>query len=269
MTVSAWVRQCVRGFDRACVGVTECGCVQVVMSRVGSGVSFRGVTSETRSTVVVVEGLKTGTPYLFKVTSRVAGRTPMEPVGSNVLTAFASGLSQPATNVTVESTGSSQVTLAWSPPPGGMPVVYRIVRAPAGSTAWVCPVEVHTYDLGVPTRVTLTELSPLSAYDFRLYTGSLQGFETTGVGVTGVQPVGPPSGLAIRGVSSDAITVQWLPPASAVDPAAYRLAYTLGGETRTLADVVHWGGQDATQSALIRPVLPQLYLLQVSSLSLI
>ena len=236
---------------------------QIWMSGLFSDLAFRPVSEESQLSTIRVEGLKTWVQYRFIVKSRVKGRTPYDYDGSAVLIAFASGLDSPPTGLSVVYTTSTQIKLTWNPPAFGKPTGYKVLRSAAGLNSFGYPVEAETSD------VIITELMGVSVYDFKVFAESFQGYETIGSKVlTGIQPVDVPRDLTIRGVSTSSLTLQWLPPRLGLNPQAYRIIYTFNRITKSIADVVHYGGDDAEQSALVSSLGPGVFEFQVFSKSM-
>lgn len=108
---------------------------------------------------------------------------------------------------------------------------------------------------GGTTAATVTGLADDAVYDFRVFAGSFAGYEGEGSNVvSGVQPVGRPVDLSVRGVSRDAATLDWKPPNQGINPSFYRIQYMLENVVTEIADVRHFGGSSATQSALLNPL---------------
>lgn len=108
---------------------------------------------------------------------------------------------------------------------------------------------------GGTTATTVTGLADDAVYDFRVFAGSFAGYEEEGSNVvSGVQPVGRPVDLSVRGVNRDAATLDWKPPNQGINPSFYRIQYTLENVVTEIADVRHFGGSSATQSALLNPL---------------
>ena len=240
---------------------------QVWMSGLDSTLASRPVSEETQLSTVRVEGLKTWVPYRFLVKSKVRGRTPYD-LGSAVLIAFASGMTSPPVEPKVLYTSSSQARLSWNQTTTGIPVAYKVLTSDSGKNSFGYPVEIIRSKVG-QNEVTITELADNRSYDFKVFASSFQGYESTGSDVVAkVQPVDVPRDLSIRGVSTDSLTLQWLPPRLGLNPQAYRVVYTYNGMQKAIADVVHYGGDDAEQSALISSLAPGVYSFQVFSKSL-
>jgi hypothetical protein len=225
--------------------------------------AYRAASSETQETFIRVEGLAKGLPYNFKVFSKTQGRTPFEYSGSNVYRAMPAGLSAAPKDLQVVATSRSTVLLTWQAGDAEPPVRYKILRSVDGSSDFAYPQDIEMLR-GSPNSVLLTDLSDSSEYAFKIFAGNFNGFEEGGSEVIEkIQPVGRVRELSIRGVSDSSVTIDWLPPEYGRTPSHYQLQYTLGDTQTKIADVQHLGGNRATQSALLTPLVKREYKLRV------
>lgn len=235
---------------------------RVLMS---SGLAFRAASSETTSTTTKVQGLAEGLPFNFKVVSKIAGRTPFEFLGSNVVRALPSDFAPPPSNLTCIATSATDVRIQWGQQQAG-PVRYKVeYRTSGGDFGYPQDVEILA---GASRDTFVTGLDPSKSYDFKVYSGSFRGYESSGSNIlSGVQPVGKPKGLAVRGVSRESATIDWKPPGQGQLPQSYRIEYVLSDVVTQIADVQHLGGSLATQSALITPLQQAKHTMRVFSRS--
>lgn len=235
---------------------------RVLMS---SGLAFRPASSETTSNVAKVQGLATGLAFNFKVVSKTTGLTPYEFVGSNVVRALPSDFAPPPSNLTCIATSATDVRISWDQEEAG-PVRYRVEYRPSGGT-FGYPQDVEIL-AGAGLDTYVTGLDPTRSYDFKVYSGSFRGYESSGSNtLTGVQPVGKPTDIAVRGVSRESATIDWKPPKQGQLPQSYRIEYVLADVVTQIADVQHLGGSLATQSVLITPLQQAEHTMRVFSRS--
>jgi len=218
--------------------------------------SFRTASPATAETHnVKVEGLATGLPYKFRVRGKVAGKTPFDFPGSEIITGVPAGLPPAPHSLRVEATTHTSATLRWNASVADA-VRYQVVREVTSGAlrGFRYPQDVEVLRGGA-TSATVTGIEPGSVNAFKVFAGNFKGFETGGSNVVaGVAPVGAPRLLSVRGVSAESATLDWLPPLQGASPAGYQVAYTIGEVETRLADVQHLGGALSTQSVLVTPL---------------
>ena len=179
------------------------------------GTTWTRATSNTGSTATAfsVAGLTGGSTYLFRVRANNLGGTSAWSAASAPV--VLAGLPGAPTNV-VGVAGSSQVALTWTAPAndGGSPITgYGIEWSSNGGGAWT---RVTSNTGNANTALTVTGLTPGTAYIFRVRANNAVGIGAWSANSAAVTPYtvpGAPTNV-VGAAGSSRVSLTWTAPAS-------------------------------------------------------
>lgn len=211
----------------------------LVLSR-GSGGSLSGfrcdVINVSSGDVTLASGVTTSSGATTLASGQSMRFYGLQYSGGNLLYA-ALGSTSPITsppgsptNLVATAVSSTSVQLSWAPPTGGATApTYYISYRTTGTTGWTASLTGIT-----ATQYTLSGLTSGTSYDFYVSAsdgaGAVAASNVATVSLTGAsaQTIAVPTGLTESNISSTAVTLSWVAPASG-QVQSYTLQYRISG----------------------------------------
>jgi titin len=189
-------------------------------------------------TTARVSGLTNGSTYRFRVSARNAVNTG---VASNIAEATSWSVPGAPSGLTATVLSTTSIRLNWNAPAsnGGDAVRdYRIEYSTDNASTW----NTYTDEVSTTTTVTLTSLTPVTSYQFRVsaQNGVNAGAVSNIVTATTTMAPSTPGSLAVQSTTKDSVTLVWFAPTETGGSAItdYVVEYSVGtsGTWSTFAD---------------------------------